>query len=119
MNKTIVVIEDDINVLETVTSILSYNGYTVKGFKCCPDILDLIDTHKPDLILLDLLLEKEDGREICKTIKGNEATSGISVIIMSGAQDIYNVILECGANDVIKKPFTEEILLSRVERQIR
>ncbi|MES3017501.1 MAG: response regulator [Bacteroidota bacterium] len=117
-NKTIVVIEDDVDVLETVTNILS-ESYVVKSFKDCPDIFGIIDTHKPDLILLDLLLEKEDGREICKAIKANDATSGISVIIMSGAQDIYNVISEGGANDVIKKPFTKDILLSRVERQLR
>ena len=117
--KIVVLIDDDPNVLDAVENVLSGSGYHVVALPSCDNIFNVIDAHKPDLILLDLLLGDQDGRLICKAVKNNPKTSNIPVIIISGSPDIYNTINEDCANDVVEKPFIEETLLSRIERQLR
>ena len=117
--KIVVLIDDDPNVLDAVENVLSGSGYHVVALPSCDNIFNIIHTHKPDLILLDLLLGDVDGREICRAVKNNPHTSNIPVIVISGAPDIYNSINEDCANDIIEKPFTEETLLSRIERQLQ
>jgi DNA-binding response OmpR family regulator len=118
MSRRILVIEDDENVLEVIQLLLSQAGYQVFTSATGKDIFDLIHDCQPHVILLDILLGELNGRDLCKAVKSHPETCHIPVIIVSSLQNIYNTIADEGANDIIAKPFTEEILLARVQRQL-
>lgn len=118
MNKKILIIEDEEDIITILNFILVEAGYTVFADSSGKEIFNMISSFNPDLILLDLFLPEIDGREICKAIKADENTSHIPVIVISGAPDIYNTIMDACANDVVEKPFEVNVLLSRIERQL-
>jgi DNA-binding response OmpR family regulator len=119
MNKRrILVIEDDQDVRETVKFLLDLKGFRVYTSSTGADVFTIVDKIKPHLIITDIFLGKLDGRVICRSIKSNPKTSNIPVIIMSSASDIYNTIHDVGANDVVLKPFDENTLLNRIQRQL-
>ena len=118
MEKRIIVIEDEENVRETLDILLSNAGFTVRSFATGLQIFDTINDFNPDIILLDVILDDLDGRDICKSIKENPLTSHIPVIMLSGIPDVYNAINDVGANDVVSKPFDETTLINRIERQL-
>jgi CheY-like chemotaxis protein len=82
------------------------------------EALKIIRTFKPDVVLLDVMMPKLDGREVCRRIKGDPATSHIPVIFLSArAQDMdVNSGLELGASAYITKPFDPVDLLQTVDR---
>ena len=114
MNKNVLVVDDDEDIRETIKFILTQAGFTVSLCSTGNDIFNTIERTSPDLILLDIRLGEMDGRIICKAIKSNPEIDSIPIIIVSAEDNLYNTILEVGANDVIPKPFTEQILLSRI-----
>lgn len=118
MKKKILVVEDEEDMRIVMERILETAGYEVYSDSTGKEVPEIIKSFNPDLILLDLFLQEADGRDICKAIKVDESTSSIPVIIVSGALDIYNTILDLNANDVIEKPFEKEIFLKRIERQL-
>ena len=118
MTTRILVVEDDENIRETIEFLLCGAGYEVATCSTGKDIFVSIENYQPHLILLDILLGELNGRDICRAIKNNRKTSNIPVIIISSMHNIYNTIADEGANDVIAKPFTEDILLSRINRQL-
>ena len=118
MDKKVVIVEDEDNVRETIELLLTNAGFTVKSFATGNEILRTIQEFNPDVILLDVMLGDIDGRDICREIKTNSITSHIPVIMLSGVPDVYNAILDVGANDVISKPFDETTLLNRIDRQL-
>ncbi|MFD2163416.1 PleD family two-component system response regulator [Paradesertivirga mongoliensis] len=117
-SRRIAIIEDEEDVRNSISSLLTDAGYFVYESSHGLDISDIINDFNPDLILLDLLLESVDGREICRVLKEDPSTSPIPVIIISGVSDIYNTITELGANDIVSKPFLPSTLLNRIERQL-
>jgi DNA-binding response OmpR family regulator len=118
MEKRIIVVEDEENVRETLDILLTNAGFSVRSLATGGQIFDTIDEFHPDVILLDVMLDDLDGRDICKSIKENPPTTHIPVIMLSGVPDVYNAINDVGANDVVSKPFDETTLLNRIERQL-
>ena len=118
MDKRIIVIEDEDNVRETLDLLLTNAGFMVRSSATGNDIFNTINEFNPDVILLDVLLDDLDGRDICRSIKENPETKPIPVIMLSGVPDVYNAITDVGANDVVSKPFDEKTLIHRIERQL-
>lgn len=106
MRRKILVIEDDPDILEILSIILSGEGYEVIP-SLTGDIVANLPVILPDLILLDLNLKgtKKTGAEICTLIKTQTATRKIYVIIVSGEPDVRHIAQSCGADSYIKKPF--------------
>ena len=118
MSKRILLFEDEDDVRSSMEMILEKSGYIVKGCAEGGDVFSLISDFKPDLILLDIKLEKEDGRDICRSIRQNDETAALPVIMVSGVPELYNAISDVGANDIVLKPFDEATLIQRIERQL-
>ena len=76
---------------------------------------------KPDLILLDVIMPKMDGYEVCKKLKGNPETKDTPIIIFtaSGQRDLERKCMAVGANEVIKKPFEATELLEVVNKLLK
>jgi len=118
--KKIWVIDDDEGILEVVNIILTSAGYQVEtslNGQCFQNINKNGD--KPDLILLDVLLSGEDGRDICKRLKSQEKTKDIPIIMLSAHSSARKIIDFCGAEAFLAKPFDVDELIDMVDEYVR
>lgn len=118
--KKIWVIDDDEGILEVVNIILTSAGYQVKtslNGQCFQNINKNGD--RPDLILLDVLLSGEDGRDICKRLKSQEKTKDIPIIMLSAHSSAAKIKDLCGAEAFLAKPFDVDELIDMVDEYVR
>lgn len=119
--KTIAYIEDDPDMIDLVSIILQKHGYRVAGFTESREIIPRLETIKPELILLDLMMPHVDGIEVYREIKNREGMEGIPVIIISAMKRAVEEIEREGEIEVeacLVKPFTIGELLETVNRII-
>jgi|SRR5580698_18902 two-component system response regulator VicR len=116
LQKTLLIIEDDLEILDILELIFQAEGYKVFISENGAETNDLAAIN-PDLILLDIRLSKsgKEGAEICMRLKANESTRHIPVILLSAELDIRTVCSECGANDYVRKPFDVDKLSQLVK----
>ncbi len=114
---SILVIDDDSGIRETVQVRLELSGFEVKTASAADEAFLLLKSWKPDLILLDVSMPKMDGFEVCKVLKENKDTSSIPVIFLTGAGGEMETQLQSlmvGAVDYVCKPFEGEELVARL-----
>ena len=95
-----------------------------KGFKCDTAyyrdrIFDKLANAPPDLIIMDIDLNREDGRNICREIKSNPETMLIQIFLISGNHDLLENYAQYLANDFIQKPFEMSTILQKIEKHLR
>src|SRR5215207_3123131 len=118
MSETILVVEDELALRDTLSYNLKRDGFTVEAVGDGRSALDSARRLKPDLIVLDLMLPEIDGFEVCRILRKEMTTP----ILMLTARDdeIDRVVgLEVGADDYLTKPFSMRELMARVKAQIR
>ncbi len=128
--KRILIVDDEPDTVEMITTLLDLEGYQVSSAYSGAEALTFLETERRkapgeeipvDLILLDVMLGSEDGREICRKIKEDEVLRFIPVIILtvrSSLQDKLNG-LNLGADDYLTKPFINEELLAKIKVMLR
>jgi len=118
---TILVADDDSNVTELFSAILSRAGYNVVKTTCGGKVLPLAIESKPDAILLDVVFPETNGIDICKSLKENEDLAPVPVLLITGLSDRKNRIdgIKAGANDYLVKPLDKEEVLLRVGNAVR
>ena len=117
--RSIIYIEDDQEMIDLVAMILSRRGFEVKGIQGGRAGLDAIIEHKPDLILLDLMMPDVDGWDIFQQIRSREDTGAIPVIIITAKAQAIDKVLGlhiAKANDYICKPFRPHELLDSIDK---
>lgn len=117
---TILIVEDDVKISRIMELQLKHAGYTTESVYDGASALEKIqENDEIDLVLLDIMLPKLNGLEVCKQIKG--MAKDLSVIIVTAKDDITDVItgLDTGADDYITKPFVFEELLARIRANLR
>jgi DNA-binding response OmpR family regulator len=114
----ILVVDDDIDILSVMEILLSMKGFDVEVTSKGENTFPKIDSFKPDLILLDVLISGYDGRAICKQLKSNPATSHIPIIMFSAHPGAASSIADYGADDFIAKPFDVSNLMKKVNAQL-
>ncbi len=121
VNQSILVIDDEKDILKLLQYNLEKEGYRVLLAKTGEEGFELAKTKKPDLIILDLMLPGIDGIEVCKLLKGSSATRHIPVMMLTAkSSEVDQVVgLELGASDYIAKPFSIKVLLVRVKNIFR
>ncbi len=110
--KGVWVVEDDPSIKEAIKIILEEEGYEIVTFENGKGIEDLLKSDPPNLILLDILLGEEDGREICKDLKNRY---NIPIILMSANNFSDRDIKNSLADKYIKKPFDLGTLVKTVK----
>lgn len=117
MKSTILIIEDDKDINEMLTKLLTNNNYNVLNAYSGTEGI-LVHNDNINLILLDLMLPGKNGEEIIKELKNK---NDVPVIVMSAIQDIEKKVdlFNLGANDYITKPFHNDELLARIKVQLR
>ena len=113
-SKKILIIDDDEGILDAISMVLEYKGYTVDTSKNGNSILDLKE-DMPDLVLLDIWMSGVDGRNVCRQLKQHPQTRAIPVIMISASKDIERSAIESGADSFLAKPFEMRELLKKIE----
>ncbi|GHO86565.1 response regulator [Dictyobacter formicarum] len=117
MGHHILVVDDDEGITEVVQIVLEGEGYVVRTATNKDELQNIIN-DLPDLILLDVLLSGDDGREICRKLKSDGATKHIPVIMLSAHSDASKVADAGGADDFLEKPFDVDVLIEIVARHL-
>jgi two-component system, OmpR family, response regulator VicR len=117
-NQKILLLDDNKDLLQIVQIILKGQGYETVLAYCIEEAAQKIKIHKPALILMDVFILDEDGREFCNKLKRDEETSNIRVIMMSGYDNTLGLMTWVGADDFMQKPFDYNDLLARVQKQM-
>ncbi|MDA5279417.1 response regulator transcription factor [Streptomyces sp. Isolate_45] len=118
----VLVVDDDPTVSEVVTGYLERAGFTVLRAADGPAALEAADRHRPDLIVLDLMLPGMDGLEVCRRLRAREhGTRPVPVVMLTarGDEDDRILGLEVGADDYVTKPFSPRELVLRVRSVLR
>jgi two-component system NtrC family sensor kinase len=118
---TILVIDDSSAIVLLISTILKEDQYNVITAFTGEEGLDKAIEHKPDLIVLDVMMPGMDGFETCVSLKADSVTKDIPVIIVTAVNDTPSKVsgLKAGASDYLTKPFNAHELLARVGSQMR
>jgi len=114
------IVEDDRQIRELVLYSLKNSDFECKGFADAESFFAELKATKPDLVILDIMLPKEDGLSILRRIRNSRATADIPVIMLTAKTSEYDKIvgLDSGADDYVTKPFGIMELIARVKRLI-
>ena len=117
----ILVVEDESAIVDIVCRALRRHGYETESAGDGDAALDKAATLRPDLVILDLMLPKMDGWEVCRRLRATPETASTPVIMLTARRDERDVLegLEIGADDYIKKPFSLAELVARVRALLR
>jgi two-component system, NtrC family, sensor kinase len=118
---SILAVDDDAKILQIAETILEKEGYSVSLAGTGQEALRTLQNNKIDLVLLDVMLPDGDGYSLCRTIKNDEGTRDIPVILLTALDGIENKVrgLDVGACDYLVKPFLQRELLARIRSHLR
>ena len=114
-------VEDDAGIRELMVYTLNASGFEAVGFPDGADLFQALETQKPQLIMLDIMLPGEDGISILKKLRSRSATESIPVIMATAKGTEYDkvIALDLGADDYLAKPFGMMEMVSRVKAVLR
>ena len=117
----IVIVEDEPDILDVLSYNLKREGYEVATAQDGSRGLELIQNEKPKLVLLDLMLPGMDGLDVCRSLKSDDLTKTIPVIMLTAKGEESDIVLGLGigADDYITKPFSPKELIARVKAVLR
>ena len=120
-HETILVIEDEEDILELIRYNLDREGYRVVCAESGEKGLEIARRQRPDLMLLDLMLPGLDGLEVCKRLKTDSAVATLPIVMVTARGEEADVVtgLELGAEDYVTKPFSPRVLVARVRAVLR
>lgn len=118
MNK-ILIAEDDRNILAGLVDILKMDGYSTVIARDGDAALKQVKERNPDLLILDVMLPKVNGFEVCKRLKEQGSTVPIIILSAQGEEADKVLGLELGADDYVTKPFSPRELLVRIKAVLR
>jgi twitching motility two-component system response regulator PilH len=118
--RTILVVDDSPTELTLTKSRLQSRGFRILTAVDGEDALEKVEAERPDLILLDVILPKKNGFQVCRQLKTSPETKGIKVVLVTSKNLDSDRFwgLKQGADEYLAKPFKEEDLLAVVARQI-
>jgi DNA-binding response OmpR family regulator len=119
MSSRILIVEDDPSIRLGLQRSLSFEGYAVDVARDGEEAIQRAFDKRPDLVLLDLMLPKVNGFEVCKTIRKYDASIPIVILSAKGDEGDKVLGLELGADDYVTKPFSLRELVARVKAALR
>lgn len=119
--KKILIADDEPDILEIIKYNLQINGYEVETAKDGDDAIKKAKQFKPDLIILDIMMPKKNGIEVCKILRNQPEFSKTVIMFLTALNDELSHVkgLEFGADDFISKPVSPNIIISKVNAIFR
>jgi len=120
-SQTILVVDDQRENVEALSEYLEAQDYQVLRAYDGVEALQCVETHHPDLMLLDVLMPKLNGFQVCRTLKFQEQTRMMPIVIITALNQVEDKIkgIEAGADDFLSKPFNFAEMLARVRSLLR
>ena len=114
----ILVVDDDRNICELLRLYIEKEGFDVVIANDGRQALDLFDSEKPDLIMLDIMLPELDGWQVCREIRKK---SQCPIIMLTAKGEVFDKVLglELGADDYVVKPFEAKEVVARIKAVLR
>lgn len=118
MQKKILIVEDEESLLKLESILLTTKGYLVQGVSSGLAALEAVNEELPDLILLDVMLPKMDGFEVCERLKSDPVTRPIPIILLTAKKTPEDLTrgAEVGADQYITKPFKSAMVIDVIEQ---
>ena len=118
MSNKILVVDDDLNICELLKLYLENEGYTAFVANDGQAAVDTFAAKNPDLVLLDIMLPKMDGWQVCREIR---KTSPVALIMLTAKGETFDKVLglELGADDYVTKPFDAKEVMARIKAVLR
>ena len=116
----VMLVDDEINVLKVIGDMITSHGYEVIGCHSAKKGLELLDTVKPDIVLLDVLMPEIDGYEFCRRLSEIRKSNPFPVVFLTGlstSQD-KSKAFAVGASDFLSKPVTQSVLLETIQKHL-
>jgi len=119
--ETILVIDDEANIVELARMYLEQEGFRVQSAGDGAKALEMLARQPPALMVLDLMLPEVDGWEVCRRVRAGKAAPDLPIIMLTARDDDVDKIveLELGADDYVTKPFNPRELVARVKAILR
>ena len=117
----VLVVDDDRKTVDLVRLYLERAGYGVRVAYDGTRALELVHSHTPDLLILDLMMPHVDGLDVCHLLRGDPATARLPIIMLSARTTEEDKLagLETGSDDYVTKPFSPRELVARVKAVLR
>lgn len=121
MEKTILVVDDEKDIVDLISYNLSKEGYRVVTASNGTQAVERSVSERPDLVVLDIMMPGMDGFEVCRAIRQNPDTAGIAIMFLTAKSGEIDQILglELGADDYLQKPISPRVLIARVKTILR
>ena len=121
MPHRILVVDDDPSIVKVVRGYLEQSGYQVLSAADGETALHMLRRERPDLLVLDLMLPKRDGREITRLVRADQTLAALPIIMLTARVEDMDKIVgqELGADDYITKPFNAHEVVARVNALLR
>ena len=118
MSNKILVVDDDLNICELLKLYLENEGYTAFVANDGQAAVEAFTAKNPDLVLLDIMLPKMDGWQVCREIR---KTSSVPIIMLTAKGETFDKVLglELGADDYVTKPFDAKEVMARIKAVLR
>ena len=117
LTKKILLVDDEPYIIKSLSFVLEKKGYNVLCANNGDDALDKIKSYRPDLVLLDVMMPKKNGYDVCLEIRKYQEFKDLYIIMLTAkSQDVDKEKgLQAGANDYLTKPFSPVKMLQRLE----
>ncbi len=110
----ILIVDDEPMVRETIAQVLRDEGYTVEVADDGRDALIKLDAHRPDAVLLDLMMPGMNGRQFLTALRQERGDDALPVVVMTAVHGVGERALSLGATDIVEKPFDVDELLGKI-----
>lgn len=119
--KSIFIMDDEPDILEFLSYNLKKEGYEVNTALDGEEGLEKIKNYSPDLVILDIMMPKMDGVEVCRQLREDAANKDLIIIFLTARNEDYSQIVgfEVGADDYITKPIRPRVFVSRIKALLR
>lgn len=118
MAAKVLITEDEPNIIESLTFILKRAGYDVAAVSDGEAAMQELHTHRPDVMILDLMVPKLNGFEVLKRVKSDPALSALPVLVLSAKGQAHDrrLVEDMGADAFVTKPFSNRNLIEQIGR---
>jgi len=117
MSKKVLIADDEPNIVTSLEYLMQKSGYEVKIARNGDEALALVESFRPDLVLLDVMMPRKSGYEVCQQIRERTDWQYIKVVMLSakGRESEVNKGLSLGADSYVTKPFSNQELIAKID----